>query len=547
MRGAKWIFLCLLISCFAVTRSDAQLKPMAEGNPIAQTQDIQNGFFGEDETGIYSTRTSTVGPSLHLYVDKYDKNTLNLLFSKEITASDLQLQTQFKISYAYSAHLVKGKVFCFFQFFDNKKDTMYYMLQNVSTSGELSEVYNLLKVPTRKARLGSVVEFSPDKESFLLSSSPDPGYYNTNHNNWDPEYRENTFSYGKQGEGIPQVGACVYKTDKLQLVWSKDIAVAIKPFAEMFGGLKIDNAGNLFFCMKKGGRQTVGVLEVSSPTLKILEGLTEDNKAYTACNLNILNDETVVFAGLVSDNQKGENGYNNNLGIFVRIIDRHSLNVKISKDHIFGKEIIQHLPVNVSEEKRKVDKDDPTPNDPYFAFQAPLILQNNEGFYYITDLIYNDTRGAKMGNKLWLKDAFAGSFDLNGEMLGATLIPRKNVRSPKLTSAAMGIHSFVWNNDLYTIFSEELSLAGKEGIKSSNEMEATDGEVCNTVMFRMDRKCNFKKSVIRTNTKSDFVFSINYYNFDPSWKVWAEAPDKLIFMLENRSAKSIKNVKYQVN
>src|SRR4051812_1568327 len=113
------VLISVLVLSFQIK---GQVKPVLEGKPILMNQDIQNGFFGEDETGIYSTRTNTIGPSLHLFVEKYDKNSLDLIFSKEINASDLQIETNFKISYAYRAVFVDGKVFCFFQLFDNKKD-----------------------------------------------------------------------------------------------------------------------------------------------------------------------------------------------------------------------------------------------------------------------------------------------------------------------------------------------------------------------------------------------------------------------------------------
>lgn len=500
----------------APSRLYAQEKPIFE-SATTLYEGQSPGFFGGDESGLYFYNLKSVDSKPHLIIEKKNINTLELIFSKEVPDYN-KFQSMVRRSSPFvQCFLINAKVYCFYQYIDNKKDTMYVMLQTVTSSGEVSEVYNVLKVPTRNTWASSVVKFSPDNEFFFVCPNPNSLYLNP---------------FAASGEKFNiDLQSKLYKTTSLELIWEKNLSSYVNNLSYKASEFTIDNNKNLYFLIEdKNKNPQLSVLQTNSPTLKQIPELLSPDIKYEGVALKILKNGDVMYSGIVGGKVKDLKGFYKNPTFFLRIINPDNLTVKIKKDYPFDNNIMGKLSTGIIAKKPTAEQKK-SGLEPSNLFSSPIIHEFDDGYYFVTEDVFTDV----FAYKLHLKDIIVLKVSKEGDLKFMNLIPRYNIDSYRLK-----LETVVINKQLFLLFGENTELASKN-IKNYDSATMPQMEDCygNVVILNSTNESTLNKKTLFENKKKELLYF--------SGRNWVFEDNKILFMLENTRANSVKYVTYKIN
>ncbi|MCW3082773.1 MAG: hypothetical protein JWP12_139 [Bacteroidetes bacterium] len=497
--------------------SIAQEKPFAE-SAVISTTDTPYGVFAEDASSLYSSRMSGLGTEHHLFIEKYDKGTFKTTYSKELPKySEFQKLTR-RASFDLHCFLVKDKVYCFYQYFDNKKDTMYVLLQTIAANGDVSDVYNVAATSTRNAFLGSIVKFSPDLESFFVVANPESPFIS-----FDPNAKQVVNLQGR-----------LYKTATLEKIWEHDISSAINGRSYDVTGFTIDNKHNLYFLLKENNRTAVlSVIGPNSPTLKQLPELVSKDLRTEGVSLQITQGGDILFAGVSADIMKDARGFYRDPGLFLRVLNPDNLEVKLTKDYPFSDDVMNKLSIGRCEKKPNADQRKAN-MEIYNLFSFFQVLESDDGYYFTTE----DNFWALFDGAIFSKDFIVIKTLKNGDLKYQAVIPH-NDRNGYM----IGINTYIINQKYYILFGEATELADKKLDEyESLTMPVIPGGYGNVVMVSAGDNGALTKKVMFPNVKHELAYDCPY---SPVASIYDN--NKLLFVLANTKANVIKYASYKID
>lgn len=508
----------LFILCSIVISSSYAQAPDTEGVERKYAKEFSGGFFGEDDNYIYSTRTSSEGPSLHLYVDKYNKKTLTEEWSKEINAADVQKQVKFKLCYFYHSYMVNNRIYCFFQLFDNKKDTMYYMLQTLEPNGELSPVYALYKNPTRSSYDGHILSISPDKKYFAFCP----------------------FSCGLTREYLPLAGdSKVFRFSDLSEVWSKSVKDVSGSGTWYLRDMKVDNNGKLFFKGNSGELWNLFVVDQSSPTVKTFQDLFPKKLRSEEYSWKFTSSNDLLIGYMKGDDKFDMNGQYENTAFNVIVMDVDLLKIKWNQAYPIDKSIFSKIQKN--ERKKEICKERPLT---HVSWTAPDLSEYASGFFVTSQLWFYSCEK----DQTYVKDYITLNVEKDGKFLNTTILPWYRTTAARIEKTEYIQEGFsVYDNKLQVVYPESPKNAAKKaGTYSSLSMEEAERTEYNVVLFSLDAKGELQKRILHTNDRSTFQFDLmsNLYQLP---RFWISKEGKIIVQLDYKKANLEKYASFKLD
>lgn len=499
-------------SCFA------QEKPIFESTTIAYTDPIE--MFACDGSNIYYSKMMKVtGPKPHLFIEKKNMKTMEAVYSKELSEYHQFQEMVRRTNPFVKCYLVNDKVFTFYQYIDNEKDTMYVMLQTVSSSGDVSAVYNVLKVYTRNTWANSVVEFSQDKESFMVYPDPFSVFISIN----------------PADKFFIDVCPKLYKSSTLELIWEKKLNQFVNNDISRIRSLKVDNRNNLYALFDEDLTTVLNVFEPNSPTAKKFpEFLSADLRCKSA-SLKINKAGDLVFSGIIADKNMDTRGFYGDPTLFLRVISTENLSVKINKDYQFNSEVMNKLSSGLSAKKPNADQKK-MGIVPTNEFTAPVICEYDGGYYFVTENVFYDAYATKR----YFKDIVTAMVSADGALKFMNVIPKLNLDS---WGQSVKPEVFVTNQKLVVLFAENTELASKKFDEyESVTMPSTKGHLGNIVIATSADNGTFSKKVLFENIEKSAIYR-NAYGV----KDYFYENNKVVFTMEDTKANTIKYVAYKID
>lgn len=508
----KRLFVFALI-CIT-TISFAQEKVILESEPRPCGKEVLTEFFGIDDVAVYSLGVDNKGKG-HLNIEKRDKTSLKVIFSKNIIDENGVGMSNFN----YRCFLIKNKVYCFYHYFD--AGIMYVMLQTITSTGEVSVVYNVLKVETSDFNSTSaMILFTPDKEKFFVCPNPEGTY---------------AYLFSENSKYKGTLLSKFYKTENLELIWEKDISASLNGMSRMVSDVTIDNVGNLYFLLKQREESCVFCLiEPNSPTIKTFPDLLPANKKYEGASVKIARDGNILFTGVYADKNKDSKGFFNEPVLFLRIINSQDKSIILNEDYSFDSNIMNKLSIGRID-KGVVGDEIKKKGEPYNLFSDPVIHESENNFYLIMQDIFKDAEGLV----LQYKDLVVAKISKTGKLNCMANVPCYNV--PTMYNVFIKNESFLINDKLYLLFAE----TEEYGNIDINEYETailppTKGLHYNNVLVKLDDKNALSKKILFVNAKKEYLYR------PYGQRVLLFEPDKLIILLENTKSNFFKHSVYKI-
>ncbi len=157
-------FICMLTPF----SSSAQAKYTPGPTLDSDKNNNLNRMLGGDETSFYCYRIRSKGRGTSFYVEKYNKSSMKLEFSKEVSLGDKEDETTIEdVEYA------AGNVYIFRRVYDKKGDKMTLFFQTVSSSGEVSkDLKEVIVVPSDHYEFVDFEIFpNPSKTKLLVKAA----------------------------------------------------------------------------------------------------------------------------------------------------------------------------------------------------------------------------------------------------------------------------------------------------------------------------------------------------------------------------------------
>ncbi|MBN8697173.1 MAG: hypothetical protein J0L87_11650 [Bacteroidetes bacterium] len=493
--------------------SQAQL--LKESKIISSNHET-NGIIASDISGFYNYRVNNVAGVPHLYIEKRSLESLETMFSQELIGYS-KLQELVRRSNPYiETFFVNKKVYCFYNYIDNEKDTMYVMLQTVTEGGVVSDMYNVLKVYTRNTFASADIKFSPDGKQFLVAPNAASEYLNP----FDPN-----------GKPLIELKTALYESESLNLLWEKNISKYVEGKSYRVSNLQTDNNGNLYFLINEDYKAPVlSVIERASPTIKKFSDLLLHEYEYSALSISILPNGNVLLAGVFEDKIKKIKGFHSDPSLFVRVVDPNTLLVKTNKDYPFSMDIVSKL-------SQGRDQGKPSPTAvPHSQFNGPIVSVYNSGFFYlIQDVFYNV---GKISGFIQFKDAICFDLDFEGNLKYSTIIPK---HKDFITYSKMDV-DILTNEDEANILLQESTILENKNFSEyeSVSMDSPKKDKHNVVIAKFQAG-KLQKIKLRENINS-------LPRLTPKNNNCILAPGKvLVVLLENTKNNQIQFASYKIN
>ena len=497
----------------------SQEKPVFETASSTYT-DPSDMFACDGDNIYYSKMVKVSGPKPHLFIEKKNMKSMETVFNKELPQYHVFQEMVRRTNPFVQCFLIKDKVYAFYQYIDNDKDTMYVMLQTVSSSGEVSDVYNVLKVYTRNTWASSIIEFSPDKESFLVYPNPASLFISIN----------------PADKFVIDVSPKLYKTSTLELIWEKKLNQFVDKQSSRIRTLKVDNKNNLFALFDEDQSTVLNVFQPNSPTAKKFPELLSSALRCKSSSLKVNKDGDIVFAGIIAEKDIDSRGFHNGNTLFLRVLNTENLSIKLNKDYQFDSDVMNKLSSGISSKKPNSDQKR-LGIEPSNEFTSPAIQEYDGGYYFVTENIFSDVYAGQMNDK----DLVALKVSKDGELKFATVIPKYNLES---WGQSVKPETFMVNQQLVILFSENKELAAQKFDEyESVTMAQTKGIYGNIIMATSSDKGDFTKRVLFENVEKSQL----YRNAYPPAKDFFYDGNKIMFTMEDTKANTIKYTTYKID
>jgi hypothetical protein len=420
--------ITLLISLiFGITNSYSQELNEGQDYPVVKGVGYQK-LIGSDNTGFYVMKQSSVGKGVHIIIEKFNNNDITPLFSKETKVAEIQESMNFAPVTQIQTFLSKEKIFVFFESYNAKDNRLIFFLQTLSSIGELSEVLEISSTPLYLKNpieiMGEMffkVSFAPDGKSFSVIT-----FFN----------EESIKKARKDGKkDIPEELICsIYDAATFKKIGDRKIPGKDQGSDIITGNYTIDNNENLFFSViYKSDNQkknvisgfAIGLIETSSPTVKMFPIALPDKKVFHDFAFKTLNDGDLLITGIVSDTlQKGVDSSVFLPTYFIKRIASGTLQTKYEQLKDFKFEAKMAL--------GKAKKGT--------TFANTEILEMNNEVYIITqytEIRYQRSSGsfAFLNEQTTNKELIVSKVDIDGNVAWTKVIPKLHIGGQLISGA----------------------------------------------------------------------------------------------------------------
>ncbi len=508
------------------------------GQPIKKGPELDNDdayvlnrILGDDENNFYTAKLRTYGLGTSILIEKYNKSSLNIEFTKEIELENDKKNKIVAIEYS------QKNIFVFSTIYEKTKNAMELYCKTISEEGTITS--SKVEIPTNISDhyeyINYEIYYTPNKEHFLIKVVHRP--------NAQTKFQTDLF----------------YMDSKtMKSIWKKSINRAIAgPIIEMLAdfGLKkflIDNYGNIFYVSNS--------LEWSITSIKFDSNIPSDIKLPIENGINIgfglsangrvwstdaITEEAgkpkaidlylspyneLIVTGFVNKRieQKGQDKYD--VGIINFIIDLSDFSIILQKMQMFDDTFTKKIEAFGSSSK-------------YCKYKIDHIIQVKKSTYIIGQQ-YNITKGGIESqqdingsptynnnktprNNLWsvqYKDIILAKINYKGEFEWIKNIPLRNgltITSPSIFEQYICVNDensiqFLYNEDSRNAEMRKDSTSKPEDLKYVSKNLKGSNFVMTS--FNLDNN-SFKHQIIFEN--DNFCYSplkeINY-NFMPSSK-----------------------------
>jgi hypothetical protein len=361
----------LLISSvlfFISTLSFAQIS-IHEGIALQVEKGAEfDRVIGSDDKSFYVYRVKTHGSGTHYFVEKYDKKTLNVLFSKDIMLEafpDANLDPNRTGTWTIMG---EDKVYVFFSVYSKKDQRKIFVLRSISKSGQLDNFKEIDSNPERGADF--YVKTTPDSSKFLIINE-------------------------LQLPGKAQVvKLTLYNASDFTKLWNKTLPDGYKESGIRSSSYVVNNEGAVafyFYYMKDFENEEVG---------GAISVMSKDNDQATAVELDLpkprepyllvmkfKDDNELACAGIFRDNPKrvAKDKKVRNAGIFYYFVNVTDMSLTSSGNDYFPAEVAEQLTYKGAEGT--------TPGEKYYSSSQLEIVDGN--YYLLSEHGYDYSDGAR--------------------------------------------------------------------------------------------------------------------------------------------------------
>ncbi|MEI9944635.1 MAG: hypothetical protein WDN26_10500 [Chitinophagaceae bacterium] len=378
MKPSYFLISMLLLTA---TFTSAQVKYQA-GPELDNDKDNKlNRMIGGDDKSFYCYRIRSKGRGTSFYVEKYDKKTLTMGFSQEISLEDGDNDTKIE-----DVLFAQGNVYVFRRQYDKKDDRMTLFYQTISSSGKVSTTLSPITVVTSDhyEYIDFDIYASPDKTKFLVKSC----HKADKNAEYTSDFILLDAANGMAKKWTKTVKQRLSNNNVLQNVMSvfglggfvgKDLS---------FVGLYIDDAENVFYCYldetknssekEKRYRLHMNTLNANEKAPKTVDITFEDDYLVKDIEFHKGDNNSMVVGGFVKDVIERRGRDLVKVGIFSCKVDLNTNSVVSTVTNFFGDEMLKALESNNKKSR-------------YLNYKLDYILPVGDAVYYVGEQ-YRETR-----------------------------------------------------------------------------------------------------------------------------------------------------------
>lgn len=335
--------------------------------------DVEKGaefdrVIGSDANSFYVYRVKTKGAGTHYFVEKYDRKTLNVVFSKDIKLEDFPDANLDPRRTGTWTLLGDDKIYVFFPVFAKKDQRKIFVLRAVSKTGQLDNFKEVDSNPDKGADF--YVKTTPDSTKFLIINELQlPGK-------------------------AQEVKATLYNASDFSKIWNKTLPDGYKESGIRSSSYVVNNEGAVafyFYYMKDFENEEVGgaisVMSKDNDEASAVEmDLPKPKEPYLLV-MKFTNNNELACAGIFRDNPKraAKDKKIRNAGVFYYFVDVNEMSLKSSGNDYFPPDVVEQLTYNGPEGK--------TPGEKYYSSSQLEVVNGN--YYLLTEHGYDYSDGAR--------------------------------------------------------------------------------------------------------------------------------------------------------
>lgn len=360
--------LATIALCFFTISGFAQIT-IKEGVVL----DVEKGaefdrVIGSDNTSFYVYRVKTKGAGTHYFVEKYDKKSLNMIFSQDLKLEEFPNANLDPKQTGTWTIMGEDKVYVFFPVYAKKDLRKIFVLRAISKNGQVDSFKEVDSSPERAADF--YVKTTPDSTKFLIINE-------------------------LQMPGKAQdVKATLYNASDFSKIWSKTLPDGYKESGIRSSSYVVNNEGAIafyFYYMKDFENEEVGgaisVMSKDNDQASAVElDLPKPKEPYLLV-MKFTSDKELACAGIFRDNAKKATKEKKvrNAGVFYYFVNVAEMSLTSSGNDYFPAEVARDLTYNSPEGKE--------PGEKYYSSSQLEVVDGN--YYLLSEHGYDYTDGAR--------------------------------------------------------------------------------------------------------------------------------------------------------
>lgn len=501
--------LFLLITTLAIAQVKYQAGPELDNDRNSKV----NRMVGGDDNSFYCYRIRSKGKGTSFFVEKYDKKSLNAVFSSEISLEDGDDNTVIE-----NVLFSNGNVYIFRRRYDKKDDVMTMYYQTVSSTGKVST--KLVPIITVSTDHFEFVDFdiylTPDDSKFLVKTCHKPdksSEYKTDFSLFD-------VTAGMNKKWTKTVQQRLSNNNNLQNVLSMFGLGAFTKKDMSFVGLYVDNTENVYYCHLEATKNStekeeryrlrMNTLNVGDTEVKSVDLKFDDDYEVKDIEFHKGDDNSMVVGGFVKDviERKGRDLVK--VGIFSFKVDLKSNTVAANATNFFDDDMLEALESNNRKSR-------------YLKYKLDYIMPVGDAVYYVGEQ-YRETQrtsssnyGAmggigRMGssNTYWeyeYMDVIVGKLNSQGKFEWVKNVPLRNEMRLDFAHVFKQYIAVATDKNLYILCNDHpknmaryekekyepsdlKSVAGIHGSNFvSNAVDLKTGKITRAVVFENEKYC----------------------------------------------------------
>jgi hypothetical protein len=383
----KLSFLFSSMLVLITTLSTAQVKYQA-GPALDNDRDSKvNRMIGGDDNSFYCYRIRSRGRGTSFFVEKYDKKSLNIGFSQEISLEDGDNNTKIE-----NVLFSLGNVYVFRRQYDKKADKMTLFYQTISSAGKVAnKLVPIVEVSTDHYEYVDFdIYLTPDNSKFLVKSC----HKADKNTEYTSDFILFDVANGMTKKWTKTVNQRLSNNNVLQNVLSMFGLGAYTSKDMSFVGLYVDDAENVYYChldaaknsseKEKRYRLHMNTLNVNETAVKTVDLQFDDDYIVKDIEFHKGDDNSMVVGGFVKDviERKGRDLVK--VGIFSFKVDLKTNTVASNVTNFFEDDMLKALESNNRKSR-------------YLNYKLDYILPVGDAVYYVGEQ-YRETMRTSTSN-----------------------------------------------------------------------------------------------------------------------------------------------------